>query len=86
MQYYVQRQGCLLNKALCAVVTSLYCRVLPDESPADDTDADLLLPFLQSAGSLILGLLQSQHHNKAEPHFNADVLQQRQSECLTLEK
>ena len=73
----------LAVQGLPAVVTSLCCRALPDQSQADGTNADLLLPFLQSAGSLVLGLLDSHHHNKAEPHFNANPLQQRESKHPT---
>ncbi|KAL3141663.1 hypothetical protein ABBQ32_004355 [Trebouxia sp. C0010 RCD-2024] len=42
-----------------------------EESEADKGNADLLLPFLQTAGTLVLNLLGAQHHHTDAPQFNA---------------
>lgn len=49
-------------------------------SETDNGNADLLLPFLQSAGALVLNLLGAQLHHKAAARFVAPQSAQGQGE------
>lgn len=66
--------------AFLLILTCSHCRGSAEESEADKGNADLLLPFLQTAGTLVLNLLGAQHHHTDAPQFNAPKSAQGQGE------
>ena len=65
---------------LAATMIHSHCRGPAEESETGKSSADLLLPFLRSAGAMVLNLLGAQLHNKASAHFTAPEPAQGQGE------
>lgn len=67
-----------------AILTHSHCRWPAEESEADKGNADLLLPFLQTAGALVLNLLGAQLHHKDAAQFTTSESAQGQGESPLL--